>query len=45
MRLTLDICTQAPTKIDFVNALGFIMPDVEDEPRVIASAGADRKWY
>jgi hypothetical protein len=40
-----DVCTQAPTKVDFINALGFLRPEVEDEPHVIAQGGADREWY
>ena len=45
VRITADVCTQAPTKVDFINALGYIRPQVEDEPRVLAQGGADREWY
>ena len=45
VRVTTDVCTRAPTKVDFINALGFIRPEVEDEPRVLAQGGADREWY
>jgi hypothetical protein len=45
VRITTDVCTRAPTKVDFINALGFIRPEVEDEPRVLAQGGADREWY
>jgi len=45
VRITADVCTRPPTKVDFINALGFIRPEVEDEPRVLAQAGAGREWY
>jgi hypothetical protein len=45
VRITTDVCTQAPTKVDFINALGFIRPLAEDEPHVLARAGAHREWY
>ena len=35
----------APSKVDFINALGFIQPEVEDEALTIAKGGANRAWY
>ena len=40
-----EICTMAPSKVDFINALGFIQPEVEDEALTIARGGANRAWY
>ena len=45
MRVDAEICTRAPTKLDFINALGFIQPLMEDEARVVAKGGAGRAWY
>ena len=45
MHINAEICSQAPTKLDFINALGFIQPEMEDEALVLAKGGAGRAWY
>ena len=45
MHVNAEVCVQAPTKVDFINALGFIQPSVEDEALVLAKGGASRAWY
>ena len=45
MHINAEICTRAPTKVDFINALGFIQPEKENEALVIAKGGASREWY
>jgi len=45
MHVNTEICTRAPTKLDFINALGFIQPLIEDEARVVAKGGVGRAWY
>jgi len=45
MHINAEICTQAPSKVDFINALGFIQPEVEDEELVLAKGSCSRQWY
>jgi hypothetical protein len=45
MHVNAEVCTQAPTKVDFINALGFIQPEAEDEALAVAKGGASRAWY
>ena len=45
MHINAEICTEAPTKVDFINALGYIQPEVEDEALALTKGYASRKWY
>ena len=45
IHINAEICTQAPSKVDFINALGFIQPEVEDEGLVLGKGGCSRQWY
>ena len=45
MHVNAEICTEAPSKVDFINALGYIQPEIDDEALALAKGGADRAWY
>ena len=45
MHINAEICTEAPTKVDFINAVGYIQPEVEDEALALTKGYASRKWY
>lgn len=45
MHVNAEICALAPSKVDFINALGYIQPEAEDEALVLAKGGASRVWY
>ena len=44
VHLSFSICTTPPTKLDFINALGFVMPLQEEEEKPDFS-GAPREWF
>ena len=45
MHVNAEVCVRAPTKLDFINALGFMQPEIEDEAFVLAKGDAGRAWY
>ena len=45
MHVYAEVCVRAPNKLDFINALGFMQPEIEDEAFVLAKGDAGRAWY
>ena len=44
VNLSFSICTTPPTKLDFINALGFVMP-LQEEEEMPDFSGAPREWF
>jgi hypothetical protein len=41
----MNVCCLAPTKTDFVNALGFIQPLLDSDGSEVDGPGPSRSWY